>query len=77
MTTQTSTLAAQSLNGVQWTEDGKVASFQSARLFGVTDGAGRWATFGGTRPGSWNRKATAEEIAATVDPGALVWIEAL
>jgi hypothetical protein len=71
----TTTPAAQSLTDVRWNEAGKVSSFQNSRLFGVTDGAGRWATWNGVSPMAYDRKATAVEIATTATE--LTWIEAL
>lgn len=71
----TTTAAAQSLSSVRWMEAGKVATFQNSRLFGVTDGAGRWATWNGVTPMSYSRKSVAAEIAATATE--LQWIEAL
>lgn len=71
----TATAAAKSLTDVRWMQDGNVAQFQNVRLFGVTDGAGRWASWDGVRPMSYDRKSTAVEIATTATE--LAWIEAL
>ncbi len=67
--------AAQSLKNVQWIENGLVAALENSRLFGVTDGAGNWASWDGVRPMAYNRKSTAVEIATTATE--LTWVAAL
>ncbi|QAX95618.1 hypothetical protein I5H03_gp028 [Mycobacterium phage Nibb] len=73
-------LIARSLAGVSWAEGGRAARFASAsRMYGVTDGAGRWLSFDGVHPYSpRGGRKTAVEVAATiVVDDSLHWIVAL
>jgi len=75
-TTAPATLTAISAGKVQWLEGGKVGAFQSPRGFCVKRGDS-FLSFNGGQPSVWDRKSTADEIAATiVDDGTLVWVPA-
>ncbi|ASR85582.1 hypothetical protein I5G80_gp062 [Mycobacterium phage Krueger] len=76
-------LTARNLAGVAWVENGRRAEFANAsRMWGVTDGAGRWLSFDGVAPYSpRGGRSTAIEVADTIvlgdDDDMVHWIEAL
>lgn len=72
-------LTAANLAGVAWIENGQRAEYANAsRMFGITDGAGRWLSFDGVQPYNprGGRRAAAE-VAATLDDANASWVHAI
>ncbi|QFG09269.1 hypothetical protein SEA_EFRA2_84 [Mycobacterium phage Efra2] len=73
-------LTAQTLAGVGWNEGGRRAEFANAsRVYGVTDGAGRWLSFDGVRPYTpcGGRRAAVEVAATIVVDDTVQWVRAI
>ena len=63
------------VGSIRWTDGGQVYSFTNGRRWGVTDGAGRWVTFG-TDPWTTTRRQIAEMVCEG-NAADYNWIEAL
>lgn len=72
--TKKNTPFAKNVRTLTWFADGRPVQHSNLRHFGITDGEGHWLTFNGVDPYIVIGKATATEVAETMDPADMQWV---
>ena len=70
---------ARNIAGLRWIENGRTATFQSSRCYGIVDAEGRMLSTNGVTPSTWGSSSAAATVAqyAAWNPAKARWIVAL